>query len=230
MHNMITVKDVSFCYEKNEPVLEHVNFSVEKGDFVAIIGSNGAGKSTLIKILLGQLSPTQGSVVLGCCEVNPKHHKCIGYVPQTGIGAGAGFPASVQEVVELNLYQEIGLFRMIKKEQKEKARKALAAVGMEQLAHRPIGALSGGQQQRVMIAKALVSDPELLILDEPTNGIDSESTRQLFSLLEKLNRERGITILLVTHDLRRVAKVANRFLLLEDGTIGQISAQEAEGR
>ena len=190
MHNMITVKDVSFCYEKKEPVLEHVNFSVEKGDFVAIIGSNGAGKSTLIKILLGQLSPTQGSVVLGCCEVNPKHHKCIGYVPQTGIGAGAGFPASVQEVVELNLYQEIGLFRMIKKEQKEKARKALAAVGMEQLAHRPIGALSGGQQQR----------------------------------------ERGITILLVTHDLRRGAKVANRFLLLEDGTIGQISAQEAEGR
>ena len=128
----------------------------------------------------------------------------IGYVSQISMSTGASFPATVEEIVMANLYSKIGFMKFPKKEHKEKVKEALKIVNMEDYSKRLIGNLSGGQQQRVMIARALVSDPKILILDEPTTGIDAASEEQLYNLLEKLNKESKITIIIVSHDFAKI--------------------------
>ncbi|GAK04201.1 zinc ABC transporter, ATP-binding protein ZnuC [Geomicrobium sp. JCM 19037] len=130
----------------------------------------------------------------------------IGYVSQRANRFNAGFPATVFEVVSMGLFGQVGLFRFIKKKDRNKVYDALQTVGMENFAKQPIGKLSGGQQQRVLIARALVSEPELLILDEPTVGIDAVSARKFYDLLGQLNREKGLTLLLVSHDVGTMTK------------------------
>ena len=163
MKNIISIENVSFAYNK-ENVLQDIILSIDEGDFVGIIGCNGSGKSTLMKLLIGQLSPSKGKIKLFDEDLD-KSSKLdrIGYVPQISLSSGANFPATVEEIVMANLYSKIGFMKFPKKEHKEKVKAALKVVNMEDFSKRLIGNLSGGQQQRVMIAKALVSDPKIII-------------------------------------------------------------------
>lgn len=207
---MITVKDMSFAYGKDD-VLTDVNFTIEEQEYVGIIGANGAGKSTLMKLILGQLSPTKGEVVVATGS--------IGYVPQVGFHAVNNFPANVEEIVMTGLHSEIGMFHFPKKEHRQKVSETLRLVGMEDYRRRMLSELSGGQQQRVLIARALIQNPKLLVLDEPLTGIDKEAGEMLYQLLDKLNKEYGMTIVMVTHNMEQVARYTNRFYHVNNGNV-----------
>ncbi|MGN0155445.1 MAG: metal ABC transporter ATP-binding protein [Lachnospiraceae bacterium] len=207
---MIEVKDMSFGYGKDR-ILTDVNFIVKKQEYVGIIGANGAGKSTLMKLILGQLTPDAG-------EVNV-YTKAIGYVPQVGFHTVSNFPANVEEIVLTGLHKEIGMFHFPKKVHKQKVTDVLTLVGMADYRKRMLSELSGGQQQRVLIARALIGEPELMVLDEPFTGIDKEAGEMLYTLLDKLNKEYGMTIVMVTHNMEQVARYTNRFYHVSNGGV-----------
>lgn len=208
----IHIENLSFGYEDGM-VLENVNMNINKGDFVGIIGSNGTGKSTLIKLMLGLLPLKSGNIIV--------EGENVGYVPQVGLAVKADFPATVTEVVMLNLYKQIGLFKRPGKQHNEMVEKALDIVGMVDKADKQIGKLSGGQQQRVMIAKALVSSPEILILDEPAAAVDIENEHMLYQLLIKLNKERHLTIVMVTHSIESIEESMNKIFVIKNRTVNR---------
>lgn len=220
----IEINDLSFHYEDRQ-ALKHINITVPQGSFLGLVGPNGSGKSTLIKCIFGLLHPQDGVVRLFGTPVKSfKRWDRLGYVSQKANSFNSGFPATVYEVVSMGLFGKVGLLRFLKKHHKDKIYEAIETVGMSEFAHQNVGKLSGGQQQRVFIARALVSDPELLILDEPTVGIDAKSVENFYGLLGRLNREQGITLLLVTHDIGtitdRVTDIAclNKTLHFHGGT------------
>lgn len=199
---LVELEGVSFSYGA-VPALAGVDLTVRRGDFLALIGPNGSGKSTLVRIMLGLLHPSAGVVRLFGEEVRSfRRWEGVGYIPQRA-AADPAFPASVREVVGMG-----------KRGRADRGAidRALALTGMEGYSGRRIGTLSGGQQQRVFIARALASSPALLVLDEPTAGIDAASQKQFYDLLDRLNRDHGITMVLVTHDIgvitRHVKQVA----------------------
>lgn len=202
MESIISIKNVSFSYSGGVNVLENLSFDIYKKDFIAIIGANGSGKSTLLKLILKELSPSDGEIFISNTNIkNFKEWDTIGYVPQINAGNIPGFPITALEIVTLNLYNKMGFFKFSRKSHIELAKRALSQVNMLDFANTPINKMSGGQQQRIMIAKSLINNPKILIFDEPTTGIDKESKDQLFKILTHLNRIHGITILLVTHEL-----------------------------
>ena len=204
MNPIIKVKNLSYKYTKDK-VLEDVSIEVSKGAFLAIVGPNGSGKSTLLKLILGLLKMQTGTIEL--FGENIRHFKDwqkVGFVSQKANSFNSGFPATVYEVVQSGLTKKIGLFKFASKEDKQKVKKALESVDMLSYQNRNIGELSGGQQQRVFIARSLVVEPELMILDEPTVGIDSKNVHQFYELLGNLNKKLGITLILVTHDVGTV--------------------------
>ncbi|WP_332646865.1 metal ABC transporter ATP-binding protein [Lysinibacillus sp. 54212] len=202
---IIELKNVSFQYDYTQ-VLKNISFRVEEGDFLALLGPNGSGKSTLLKIILGLLKPMSGEIELfGQTSLAFKNRELIGYVSQKSNAFNSGFPATVQEVVKSGLAKKTGLLKRLPVDANKRVQKALEAVGMEHFAKRNIGQLSGGQQQRVFIARALVAQPKLLILDEPTVGIDHENVQAFYDMLAKLNEEQQITMILVTHDVDTVS-------------------------
>ncbi|AFU14995.1 metal ABC transporter ATP-binding protein [Bacillus toyonensis] len=206
MNNILEIEGLTFRYEDRN-VLENINLQVPKGAFLGLVGPNGSGKSTLLKCLLGVLKPKQGSIRLfGVDSKKFKEWNKLGYVSQKANSFNSGFPATVFEVVSMGLVSKKGLFRFFTKDDKVKVEKAIADVGMSEFQGRNIGELSGGQQQRVFIARALVSDPELLILDEPTVGIDVKNVESFYEILEDLNKRLGITLILVTHDMGAVTE------------------------
>lgn len=201
---IIDIKQLSYRYER-DIVLEDINLSIIEGSFLAIVGPNGSGKSTLLKLILGLLKLQRGEILLFGQEINKfKDWQKIGYVSQKANSFNTGFPATVFEVVSSGLTKKLGMFHFFTKEHSFKVMDALKAVGMDQFRNRNIGELSGGQQQRVFIARALVSEPKLLILDEPTVGVDAENVDTFYQMLEDLNKQ-GITLLLVTHDIGTVS-------------------------
>ncbi|USK87383.1 metal ABC transporter ATP-binding protein [Peribacillus asahii] len=203
-HPIIKVKNLSYKYTKDK-VLEDVSFEVPRGAFLAIVGPNGSGKSTLLKLILGLLRTQEGTIKLFDENIRSfKEWQQIGFVSQKANSFNSGFPATVFEVVQSGLTKKLGLFKFPKKADKQKVKKALEAVDMLSFQHRNIGELSGGQQQRVFIARSLVSEPQLLILDEPTVGVDSKHVYQFYEMLEMLNKQLGITLILVTHDVGTV--------------------------
>lgn len=213
-NTIIQLEDVSFSYEQSS-VLEHISFHVKKGEFWALIGPNGSGKSTLIKIILGLLKPSVGQVNLFGKSLDVfKQRERIGFVSQKANSFNSGFPATVLEVVRSGLTRKKGLFKRFTKKDEERAMYALEIVGMEPFAYRSIGELSGGQQQRVFIARALVGKPDLLIMDEPTVGIDQQNVASFYSMLNTLNREYGIAIVLVTHEIDLVTDLATHVACL----------------
>lgn len=223
MKNIISIENVSFAYNK-ENVLQDIILSIDEGDFVGIIGCNGSGKSTLMKLLIGQLNPSKGKIKLFSEDLDKSNNlNKIGYVPQISLSSGANFPATVEEIVMANLYSKVGFMKFPKKEHKQKVKEALKIVNMQDYSKRLIGNLSGGQQQRVMIAKALVSDPKIIILDEPTTGIDAASEEQLYSLLERLNKESKITIVIVSHDFAKISKYTNKIFVVENNKVSLMS-------
>lgn len=192
---IIDFQDVSFSYN-GTPVLRNVTFSVAKREFLAIIGPNGGGKSTLVKLMLGLLRPDIGQVrVFGQSPRKVSHR--FGYVPQD-TAINRSFPISVMDVVLIGRLRHHGGSRVRGKD-RAAAKSALELMGMDAYANRKIGDLSGGQRERVFIARALTTDPEILVLDEPTAGVDTGGRTELYALLKELNRTK--TVIVVSHDL-----------------------------
>lgn len=227
MQKILEVNNVSFGYEQNL-VLDRIDFSVFKGDFVAIIGANGAGKSTLLKLLINEIKAKQGSIKIFDKEIAQfREWTKIGYVAQNAIGTNQ-LPATVEEVVRTNLYSKMRLFEFYKRHHKEEVKLALAKVGMEESINKLVYNLSRGQQQRVSLARVLVNEPILMLLDEPTTGIDVETAISLYKLLKRMNEEMGITIVMITHDLAQVAKYASRVLCVENRYVYELTEEEVK--
>ena len=186
--------------------LEDVTLRIMPGEFLALIGPNGSGKTTLIKAILGLVEPAEGTVRLFGKTPGSLGREWgrVGYVPQL-TRIDPHFPIRVFDAVLMGRYGQVGLIRRPGARDKEAARRALARVGLADLAGRQIGRLSGGQRQRVLIARALATEPELLILDEPTTGVDVGTTEGLFDLIDALHAE-GMTVVVVSHDVGVVAQ------------------------
>ncbi len=207
---LIRIEHVEFRYRR-DPVLVDIQLEIQAGDFLAVIGPNGSGKTSLIKIMLGLLEPVRGAVSLFGTPIRDfREWEKVGYVPQKATHFDPYFPASVEEVVAMGLVAGAHRRRVRSGERESRVLAALEAVRMEDKKDRPIGELSGGQQQRVFIARALVSSPEILILDEPTAGVDAESQNRFYGMLDRLNRERGLTVVFSTHNVGVVTKHVNK--------------------
>lgn len=198
---VLQLENVTFNYG-NTMVLDNIRLSVCRGDFLGIVGPNGSGKSTLLKIVLGLLRPAAGHVRLFGNDLSSfRDWSRIGYVPQKATAFSHGFPATVHEVVLSGLTGHLGLFRRPGRREQNRVDSVLADVGVTDLQSRLVGELSGGQQQRVLIARVLVSQPELLILDEPTVGVDLEAQARFYSLLAELRQQNNLTLIMVSHDI-----------------------------
>lgn len=211
---VLRLSGVTFSYDRRT-VLEGIDLEVTAGEFVCLVGPNGSGKSTLVRLALGRLSPDTGGVYLFGQPVEKfrEWHR-VGYVSQKANSFNLGFPATVYEVVASGLTGKLGLFRRIGPKERSAIRDTLERLGLAEIAGSNIGQLSGGQQQRTFIARALVKSPDLLILDEPTVGVDSESVERFYRLLDQLHRKENLTILLITHDIGAVTAVADRIACL----------------
>lgn len=192
------------------PILEDVSLYIEQNDFLGIIGPNGGGKTTLLKVILGLITPSQGKViVLGNSPVNSRSD--IGYVPQHNL-FDRDFPINVWNVVMMGSYGKAGLIKRYTKEDKKLALEALETVNMIDHLNKQIGRLSGGEQQRVFIARALVSQPKILLLDEPTASVDSTTQTEFYELLAKLKQ--NMAILLVSHDISAISVYVDKIACL----------------
>ncbi len=207
---VIEVEDMTVAYQI-KPVLWDIDLKVPKGVIMAIVGPNGAGKSTLIKAMLDLIRPISGSVLFKG-ETYKTQKKHIAYVPQRG-SVDWDFPICVLDVVQMGRYGHIGLFRRVKKQDREKSLQALKKVGMYDFHKRQISELSGGQQQRVFLARALVQDADIYIMDEPFQGVDNKTEKAIIDILKEL-RSKGKTILVVHHDLQTVKEYFDWVTLL----------------
>ena len=201
---ILQIKNLSFSYDK-ELVLNNINLNVYKGDFLAIIGPNGGGKSTLLKLILGLLKSNKNTIKLFGKSIKENIQK-VGYVPQN-TNINTNFPIKVLDVVKMGHISKKRSF-FSSKEEEQCALNSLKQVGMQEYANTKIGSLSGGQRQRVMIARALCANPSLLILDEPTASIDVAGQKQIYKLLEKLNKH--ISIIVVSHDISVILSYATK--------------------
>ncbi len=209
MAPLITCEHVDFGYDNQDAVVD-VNMEVEAGDYLCIVGENGSGKSTLMKGLLGLLKPTAGTL-----KVADELKKTgIGYLPQQ-TAAQRDFPATVREVVLSGCLSRMGSLPFYTKSQKDLADRNLEKLGISPLRSHCYRELSGGQQQRVLIARALCATSSLLILDEPITGLDPMAIQEFYQMIRRLNREDGVAILMVSHDLRNAVEEANKILHLQ---------------
>jgi len=224
--NIIEVRNVSFSYGERR-VLENINLTIHRGDYLALIGGNGSGKSTLIKIILHLLEADSGTVFLfGESLKTFSDWWKIGYVPQNATNFQANFPVTVRQVVEMGRFGRRGLFRSPKEEDMQEVEKALRQVDMWEYRDRLVGGLSGGQQQRVFIARALAGKPELILLDEPTVGVEKEVREEFYRLIRKLNEDLDLTVVLVTHDVESVAHEAMHIACIDTALFFHDSAEQ----
>jgi zinc transport system ATP-binding protein len=225
----VETRSLSFSYGQGPPVLADVDLSVERGQFVAIAGPNGGGKTTLLRLVLGLERPNAGEALLfGESAVDFSRRETIGYLAQRA-ELGVSAPATVREVVAAGRLPRVGLLRRAGREDREKIEEAIARVGLTAVAGRPLSRLSGGQQQRAFIAKALAAEPELLVLDEPTTGVDAEAQEAFAALLDRLHRELGVTILYVSHEFGAVERFVERIVLVRGGIVFDGSPAELPG-
>ncbi|MGL5693408.1 MAG: metal ABC transporter ATP-binding protein [Peptostreptococcaceae bacterium] len=216
MVDVIKFKNVSFGYD-DKAILENISFNINQGDYVGIVGPNGAGKSTLLKLIIHELNATKGSIkILNKDIQNFNNWENIGYVSQKSNSFVSSFPATVTEVVAMDLASKIGLFKKIKKKHIEEVYKILKLVGIYNLKDKLIGSLSGGQQQKVFICRALMRNPKILILDEPTVGIDVNGQKEFYEILKYLNEELSLTIVIVSHDLFIVKEQVKKIAVINE--------------
>lgn len=215
--NDVKANHISFSYGNN-PVLEDVSITVAAGEFLAVFGPNGAGKSTLLKIIAGVLSSDKGEIeVCGQSLLKARRSGLISYVPQNYGKNTSDFPITVAEVVTLGLISGKNTQLCTKKAARHIVEHMLELVQAADLGSRRIGELSGGQQQRVMVAMALAKNPRLLLLDEPTSGIDYEASHRIYELLGTLNKNLGITVIMVSHDIENAAAWASSVACINRG-------------
>lgn len=199
---------VNFAYDAI-PAVEDVSLQIRHGELAAILGPNGSGKSTLIKLALGLLRPDSGHVQLfGRATGDFQDWGRVGYMPQVGSGAWRDFPATVSEIVANGARRRFSPLAVFGRSEREEVLAALEVVGMTSLRSRRLSELSVGQQQRVLLARALVRDPDLLVLDEPAAGVDVAGEERLYAVLRDLNRDRGMTIVIVSHDIGAMLREA----------------------
>ncbi len=204
--SIISCRNLTLGYD-GVKVVEGLNFTVEVGNYLCVVGENGSGKSTLIKTLLGLKSPMQGEVEFGD-GLRPNE---IGYLPQQTV-VQRDFPASVEEIVLSGCLNSMGKRPFFGKKEKLRAKQNMQKMNIEGFAKRCYRELSGGQQQRVLLARALCATQKLLLLDEPVAGLDPMVTAEMYSLIEKLNREDGITVIMISHDIAAAVKYATHIL------------------
>ncbi|TDM04362.1 metal ABC transporter ATP-binding protein [Macrococcus carouselicus] len=227
MEPVFEIKHVDYRYP-DKRALHDISLKIFPGDFLAIVGPNGSGKSTLLKLILGILPLQSGEILVNGKPLSQKKSERIGYVSQKANAGNTGFPASVREVIMSGLIQEKKLFQRFSRNDRERVDQLMVRLNITHLAAKNISQLSGGQQQRVFIARALVSNPSILILDEPTVGIDAKHVAEFYQLLTQLKDE-GITILMVTHDIGVVADTATNVACLNQhlhfhGTVQQFKS------
>jgi len=208
---LVELRDVSLGYDRG-PVLERVSLSIEQGEFLALLGPNGAGKTTLLRGILGLIPVLAGRIDYGFDRaVSPP-----GYVPQRD-ALDSIFPLSVFEVVLMGTYAKLAPLQPVRRQLRRLAARCLDQVGLADLAEQQFWALSGGQKQRVLIARALAVEPEIMLLDEPTAGVDAEAEIAITDLLQRLNRDRALTVVLVTHHLGRIRSAVRSAVWIDEG-------------
>ncbi|MEO1128668.1 MAG: metal ABC transporter ATP-binding protein [Planctomycetota bacterium] len=201
----ILLEDVTFAYPGGPPAVESISLRVATGEALALVGPNGAGKTTLLRLILGQLTPQLGRVqVCGMSGSAARRAGAIGYVPQRS-EAELSFPLSTRQLVALGPGVRVSGWRALPAQVRRSVDEALRFTGADAFEEQPVGSLSGGQLQRALIARAIASEPRMLVLDEPTVGIDAAGQQRFSDLLGRLKSDLGLTVLLVTHDLRAVA-------------------------
>lgn len=206
---LIQVKDLSFSYPTKKDTLKHINFAVKENTFTCIVGENGSGKSTLLKCILGLNSGYSGEIV--------KENQ-IGYLPQKS-EIQANFPATIEEVVLSGTIANHARNIFYSKEDKKLAKEIMEKLGIYDIRKKCFADLSGGQQQRVLIARSLCATKKIIVLDEPTNGLDPSISMQIYEMLDTLKQRDGLTILMVSHDIDRAIKYADCVIELVDGEI-----------
>jgi zinc transport system ATP-binding protein len=223
-----------FSYD-SDPVVRDINFSITPGEFAAILGPNGSGKTTLMKLALGLLKPTSGQVLLfGEPAETFTNWQKVGYVPQRTQATESRFPASVREIVNFGSYSGFDPLSIFKRDKSNRVEEAMEMAGIAHLAPRRVSDLSVGQQQRMLIARSLVRRPDLLVMDEPVAGVDAAGEEQFHTMVRRLNRDLGITIVMVSHDIGAVMREAttcaciNRDIVFH-GPVHQIDAQALSG-
>lgn len=214
---IIRFDHASFQFPGGVVALKDISLSITTGEFVGVIGPNGSGKTTLCRAVLGLMAPIEGHLHIfdcACDELRCHHRAKIGYLPQKGV-VDRNFPVTVLETVMMGRYGALGLFKRPVKQDREIAMAALAHVGMDRHKDTALGQLSGGQQQRVFIARALAQQPKVLLLDEPTTGLDITTQHNVIELIAHLHEELGLTVLLITHDINLIRNRVDRLVLLK---------------
>jgi len=215
----IEVQNLNFSYNGNS-VLENVSFSVKDGEYLGIIGPNGGGKTTLIKIILGLLKPDTGSVKIFGKDIKTfKERALIGYVPQRISQSIPQFPATVEEIVRSGRTARVGLFKRFSEQDKIAIEKAMETADVVKHRARLINELSGGERQRVFIARSLAGEPKMLILDEPSVGVDIAAQEKFYTFIEDLNQNHGLAIIFVSHDIDVVAHEVKCLLCLNKSLV-----------
>ncbi len=222
MHQpLITLDNLSIGYN-NQPVLSGISLSIDQSSFTTILGTNGSGKSTLLKTLLGIQPPLAGTVRV---SANGDRLIIFGYVPQA-VGLDSLYPLTGFDVALMGVYRRVGPGRFVPPSERSFVKECLCATASEEFAHKRFSELSGGQKQRVLIARALATKPDILVLDEPTAGVDAAATHTLLEFISQIHQERQLTILLVTHDLAIVRKRSQYVIWLHDGKVLSGTVQE----
>lgn len=218
---ILSVENLSFRYGNASDVLSDVSFSVRAGDYLAVAGPNGAGKTTLMKLVLGLLDGKRdGEISLFGTPIRDfRDFRRIGYLPQRVNVFNPLFPATVGEVVGLGLLSRKSLPRRFDRDDRERIREVLRTFDIADLERKPIAELSGGQQQRAFLARAVVGRPDLLVLDEPSTALDPESRERFYGFLSDLRRDRGTTIIIITHDIAHAGEHAESLLYLDRSTV-----------
>jgi len=216
----VEIDHVSFAYpvtgfdRKPAPAIEDVHFTIDQHTKLGVLGPNGGGKSTLIKLILGIIKPSSGTIkVLGHSPSKARRLGLVGYLPQR-IEADTNWPISIKQVVSLGLACRTKPWKKLTANDQGAIDRAIELVGLTDIADRPIGALSGGQLQRAMIARAIAGNPKLLVLDEPMVGVDIAGQQRFGELIDTLHKQLNLTVIMVTHDMRAIAAVADRVACL----------------
>ncbi|MFX0095666.1 MAG: metal ABC transporter ATP-binding protein [Candidatus Hodarchaeota archaeon] len=214
---IICVQDLAVTFQSNVAIFD-VNLDIYPGDYVGILGPNGSGKTTLLKAVLGIFKPIRGTISVFNQKISQGNRNQtlskIGYVPQVH-NIDKNFPALVKDVVMMGRYSQTGLFRRVSSKDEEIVQQCLKTVEMEEFAQRPIGHLSGGQQQKVLIARSLAQNPEILLLDEPTSALDFKIARSIMGLISRLHREKNLTVVLVSHDIKALRESVSRVICID---------------